>query len=89
VAANGERLRAAGLPMLASQSVGHWDDLLLHGRFHHHDDPSHFEIGTLPDSQYTAFVDLVESYFVAGYEYFTPTGLRPEDQRRLSTRFGR
>jgi hypothetical protein len=35
------------------------------------------------------FVDLVESYFLAGYEYFTPTPLRLEDQSRLTSRFGR
>jgi hypothetical protein len=88
VDANLKRLRAAGLPLLASQSVDHWDDLLLHGHFDHHADPSHFKIESLTDDQYTAFVDLVESYFLAGYEYFTPIALKIEDQGRLGSRFG-
>ena len=89
VAANLARVQAAGLPLLATQSVEHWDDLLLHGRFDHHADPSRFEIGRLTDNQYTVFVDLVESYFLAGYEYFTPAALTIEDQGRLGSRFGR
>ena len=88
VAANHERLQAAGLPVLATQSVAHWDDLLMHGHFDHHEDPSHFAVGNLTDEQYTVFVDLVESHFLAGYEYFTPTALKLEDQDRLASRFG-
>ena len=88
VAANVTRFQAAGLPVLASRSVGHWDDLLLHGRFAHHADPTAFELGTLRADQYATLVDLAESYFAAGYEYFTPTGLKPEDRDRLGGRFG-
>jgi hypothetical protein len=89
VAANVKRLQASGLPRLATQSVAHWDDLLRHGHFKYHPDPTHFAIGSLTDDQYTVFVDLVESYFLAGYEYFTPTPLRLKDQSRLTSRFGR
>ena len=88
VAANRACLLAAGLPPLATQSVAHWDDLLLHGHFAQHQDPSHFSIGSLSPEQYAAFVDLAESYFLVGYEYFTPTALRVEDQERLTSRFG-
>ncbi len=88
LAPNRARLSAAGLPPVATQSVTHWDDLLRHGRFAHHDDPSHFSIGGLSAEQYAVFVDLVESYFLAGYEYFAPAALRVEDQVRLSSRFG-
>src|SRR5262245_28851447 len=88
VAANLKRIDAAGLPRLATHSVSHWDDLLLHGHFKHHADPSSFAIGSLREDQYTAFVHLVESYFLAGYEYFTPTALKLEDRRRLASRFG-
>jgi hypothetical protein len=87
VAANVARFRAAGLPPLASRSVIHWDDLLLHGRFNHHEDPSHFNIASLTGEQYTVFADLVESYFLAGYEYFIPTALREGDRDRLGRRF--
>jgi hypothetical protein len=89
VAANQERFQAAGLPLLATQSVDHWDELLMHGRFDHQGDASHFHIAGLPDDQYALLVDLVESYFLAGYEYFTPTALKPGDRARLTHRFGR
>jgi hypothetical protein len=89
VAANRKRLQAAGLPLLATQSVAHWDDLLMHGHFDHHEDPSHFLIGSLTDDQYNVLVGLVESYFLAGYEYFRPIALKIEDQSRLSSRFAR
>ena len=88
VAANLERLQSAGLPPLATRSVEHWDDLLRHGRFEHHEDPAHFEMSRLTDGQYTVLVDLVESYFLAGYEYFTPGALKADDQGRLGSRFG-
>lgn len=78
----------AGLPPHATQSVDHWDDLLMHGRFDHHEDPSHFEIGRLTEDQYATLVDVVESYFLAGYEYFTPMALKIEDRNRLASRFG-
>ena|SRR5688572_19212984 len=88
VDANLKRLEAAGLPLLASRSVDHWDRLLMQGHFDHHEDPSHFQIESLTDDQYSVFVDLVESYFLAGYEYFTPLALKIEDQDRLGSRFG-
>ena len=89
MAANLERIQAAGLPPLATQSVSHWDDLLVHGRFTPHAEPSAFVIDGLTDEQYNVFVDLVESYFMAGYEYFVPTALKLEDQHRLASRFDR
>ncbi|MDH4043003.1 MAG: hypothetical protein OEY20_01600 [Gemmatimonadota bacterium] len=89
VAANDTRLQAAGLPTLAAASVEHWDDLLRHGRFTDHPDSTQFEITQLTDDQYAVFTDLVESYFLAGYEYFTPGALKREDQERLGTRFDR
>jgi len=69
-------------------SVEHWDDLLMHGRFEYHHDRAHFEIGSLNEDQYGVFVGLVESYFVDGYEYFTPGALDICRQARLESRFG-
>jgi hypothetical protein len=51
--------------------------------------PSRFEIGTLTDDQYSVFADLVESYFLAGYEFFTPAALKIVDRDRLDSRFAR
>ena len=87
VAANLGRFHAAGLPLLATKSVEHWDDLLMHGRFDHHVNPAHFEIRQLTHDQYAVLVDLTESYFAAGYEYFTPSALKAEDQDRLRSQF--
>ena len=89
VAANRQRFAAAGLPALATLSVAHWDDLVTHGSFNYYDDPSRFTISGLIPEQYAAFVDLVESYFVAGYEYYTPESLKADDQKRLASRFSR
>ena len=87
MAANRARFQTAGLPVLAAQSVAHWDDLLQHGHFAYHPDPSHFRVDQLTTEQYAALVGLVESYFVVGYEYFTPVALKIEDQVRLNGRF--
>jgi hypothetical protein len=86
--ANAARFEQAGLPALAASSVAHWDDLLAHGRFEHHEDPTRFTRASLTDDQYAVFVGLVESYFLAGYEYFTPRALKIGDQQRLAARFG-
>jgi hypothetical protein len=60
----------------------------MHGRFAHHEDPSHFSLGSPSADQYAVLVDLVRSYFLAGYEYYTPTALKLEDQDRLTSRLG-
>jgi hypothetical protein len=61
----------------------------MHGYLDHHDDPSGFTVKKLSEEQYCALVQLVESYFTIGYEYFTPIALRNEDQQNLYNRFGR
>ena len=60
----------------------------MHGRFALHEDPAGFQISTLREEQYAVLVDLTESYFAAGYEYYTPMGLKLVDQERLHSRFG-
>lgn len=87
VAANLARLQAAGIPQSATQSVARWDDLLMHGRSAHDGPPPPFSLDNLSADQYAVLVDVVESYFLAGYEYFVPTGLKVEDQERFSSRF--
>ncbi len=89
VAANRQRFEVAGLPNLATLSSAHWDDLVTNGLFKYHHDPRQFKISHLDPEQYAAFVDLVESYFVAGYEYYTPASLKLGDQSRLASRFSR
>lgn len=73
---------------LATASVAHWDDLLMHGAFDHHADPSHFSINALTSSQHAAYTQLADSYFAAGYEFFMPTALRTEDLEWLAARHG-
>ena len=60
---------------------------LCTGSFDHHADPTQFKIHHLTDEQYAELVDLVESYFLAGYEYFRPVALKVEDQSRLECQF--
>lgn len=52
-------------------------------------DPARFTATVLSAEQYAVFVSLVESYFAAGYEYYAPESLKPEDQARLASRFDR
>jgi len=85
---NKEVIRAAGLPELLTQSIRHWDDFLLHGYLDHHDDPSGFTVREVSEEQYRALLQVVESYFAMGYEYYTPIALRSEDQQILYDRFG-
>jgi hypothetical protein len=49
---------------------------------------SRFTFDQLSEKQYVALLQIVESYFVSGYEYFDPNILRREDQQRLRHRFG-
>ena len=87
VARNREVIEVAGLPKVVTESIDHWDDLLMHGHLDHHLDPTGFTVEQLTEQQYTALLQLVESYFVSGYEYFTPLALRIEDWERLETRY--
>ena len=67
-------------------SVGHFDDFLSHGR-EHHLDLGHFRVESLTGAQYDALVTLAESYFAAGYEWFTPVALQPAERDALAKRF--
>src|SRR6266498_178096 len=84
---NGSVVEAAGLPLVVMKAINHWDDFLTHGYLDHHLDQTGFKVDQLSDEQYAALLQLVESYFLNGYEYFTPGALRSEDQRWLESRF--
>jgi hypothetical protein len=89
VAANEAAIAATGLPAIVFASISHFDDLLSHGCLEHHVDPSGARVDSLDEHQYEALVMLVESYFSAGYEWLTPSGLRPRDCENLARRFDR
>jgi hypothetical protein len=78
---------AAGLPPAATESVGAWDDLLVHGYLPA--DPGHFAVERLSETQYAALAHLAANYFAAGYEFFTPVALRVAEQDALRARFDR
>jgi hypothetical protein len=82
-------IEAAGLPLIVIESVDHWEDFLMHGYLDHHDDPAGFSVDQISERQYNALVQLVESYFVSGYDYFTPIALRYKDQLRMYDKFGK
>ena len=50
-------------------------------------DPELFSVDRLTAEQYRAFVQLAVNYFAAGYEFYRPAALAPEDQEALSVRF--
>ncbi len=82
---NAQAIAAAGLPPAVMADIANWDDVLAHGSLTH--DPAGFTIDRLTSDQYASLVGLAESYFAAGYEFFAPSALRPEDQERLRARF--
>ena len=88
VARNNDLIYLAGLPESVIKSIDHWDDFLMHGYLDHHEDPSGFRVDQLSEQQYGALLQVVESYFVSGYEYFEPVAVRREDSRALNDRFG-
>ena len=78
---------ASGVPVAIFGSIDAFDALLCRGYADHDIDAGQFRVDSLDDSQYNALVTLTESYFAAGYEWFTPLALRPADQDVLRMRF--
>ena len=87
VSSNQPIIMASGIPAAVFSSIDHFDDVLWHGYLAQHIDQSKFHVDSLNPAQYSALVTLTESYFAAGYEWFTPLGLRPADQDTLRKRF--
>ena len=87
VEANRHVISATGMPALVTSSIDHFDDFLSHGALNRHPDPGTFNVESLSPEQYAALVTLAESYFAAGYEWFTPLALKEDDQYRLRSRF--
>ena len=87
VSSNQPVIASTGLPDSIFSSVDHFDDFLYHGRLDHDPDPSNFRVEVLNSTQYDALVTLTESYFAAGYEWFTPVALKAADQDNLVMRF--
>lgn len=85
LSANARVLGATGLPSAATASIENWDDFLLHGFLA--SDPGAFSVEQLTPAQYESLKELVGNYFHAGYEFYTPSALKPEDQAALRDRF--
>jgi len=88
VAANAATIAASGIPTAYVASIDQFDDFLMHGRLANHPDDADFQVEHMSMDEYAKLVLLVESYFAAGYEWFRPMALRPEEQHRLASRFG-
>jgi len=86
VAANARIIIAAGLPPAVTASIENWDDFLMHGSLA--SDPGALSIEQLAPRQYESLKELVANYFHAGYEFYTPSALEPDDQAALRARFG-
>ena len=80
---------ASGIPVAVFDSIDHFDGFLCRGYVDNHIDGGEFRVDSLNASQYQALVILTESYFAAGYEWFTPLALRPTDQETLRMRFAK
>ena len=89
VSRNQPIITVSGIPAAVFSSIDHFDDFLRHGYLDHHVDPSEFRVDSLNPAQYNALVTLTESYFAAGYEWFTPSALRATDQDTLRRRFAK
>ena len=82
---NARVLAAAGLPPAATVSIENWDDFLMHGVLA--SAPGAFSVDELTPLQYESLKELVGNYFHAGYEFYTPLALKPDDQAALRARF--
>jgi hypothetical protein len=89
VRSNQPIITASGIPAAVVSSIDHFDEFLCHGYLDRHVDPSEFRVDSLNPDQYNALVTLTESYFAAGYEWFTPLALRLTDQDALRMRFAK
>ena len=87
VVANRKVIEAAGLPLAVTESIEQWDDFLMNGHIDENRHAHGFNLDQLSDTQYNALLQLVDSYFAGGYEYFTPAVLRVEDLQRLGMRY--
>ena len=85
VAANARVIGAAGLPSAVTASIENWDDFLMHGCVA--SDPGALSIEQLTPLQYESLKELVGNYFHAGYEFYIPLALTPDDQAALRARF--
>jgi hypothetical protein len=61
---------------------------MRHGRLDLHPDPSACALGKLSPQQYQAYVSLVDTYYAAGYEHYTPTGLGSQEQDVMWAKYG-
>jgi hypothetical protein len=81
------RFRKSGLPPAVIASRDHWEDFLSHGYLDRHEDPDDFTVEELDDDRYAILRDLVLAYFRAGFAFFVPIALRPEDYTDMAQEF--
>jgi len=87
VIANRKVIEMAELPSVVTESIELWDDFLMHGCVDQNRCETGYDVDRLSDKQYTALLQLIDSYFARGYEYFTPAVLRATDLQRLEMRY--
>ena len=87
VDANRVVIEAAGLPAHLIESIAAWDDFLRHGRVDRGRVAAGYRADQLGDAQYAALLQVVDSYYAHGYEYFSPAVLRAADLQRLDMRY--
>ena len=88
VANNAHVIRVAGLPHAVTESIACWDDFLRRGTAEIGLDRARFTVDGMSEAQYAGLTQIVDSYFAAGYAYFTPVALRSEERQVLDARYG-
>jgi len=85
---NIELIEKAGLPLEYYTKEELWLDFLDHGYIDHHNVQHQFNIGMLSVSEHEHFLQLIIAYFQFGFEYFTPSALIFEkDKKKLDDMF--
>ena len=79
----GRMIASTGLPDSIFTSIDQFDDFLSRGCV----DTGNVRVEAFTASQYDALVTLTESYFAAGYEWFSPAALRAAEQDNQAMRF--
>ena len=88
IGSHADVIHAAGLPQAITASIERWDEFLLRGYAEVDLDWARFSVDQLSEAQSAALRQLADSYFAAGYAYFTPHGLPDEAQQQLKARYG-
>ncbi len=88
LAANEALLERSGVPPSVTENERWWLYFLGHGCSHASFDPRVFSLEQMSDDEYRAFVEVLDAYFAAGFEFYHSLALLPSDREALEEKFG-